>query len=170
YQEGASCVLPDYWEDFVAPIPADERHDMVAAYYRRLTGSDENAMTAAARAWSMWEGRASTLLPKEAVLDHFASPQTALSLARIECHYFINNSFLGDNEIIARAGRLRDIPGVIVHGRYDVVCPLEQAWTLHRAWPAARLKVIPDAGHSATEPGIVDALVTATNEFAGLAG
>ena len=147
-------------------VAPDERNDMVAAYYRRLTGVDESAMLAAAQAWSLWEGRASTLLPKASVVDHFASAKTALSLARIECHYFMHDSFLSENQILARAGRLRDIPGVIVHGRYDVVCPLEQAWALHRAWPEAHLDVIADAGHSATEPGTVDALVRATGEFA----
>jgi len=165
YQDGASYVLPDYWQDYCAVIAADERNDMVSAYYRRLTGSDELAMMSAARAWSLWEGRASTLLPKAAVVEHFTSTATALSLARIECHYFMNSSFLEDDQILRHAGRLREIPGVIVHGRYDVVCPLEQAWALHRAWPEARLEIIPDAGHSATEPGIVDALLRATREF-----
>jgi proline iminopeptidase len=166
YQEGASFLLPDYWSDYLEVIPELERDDLMGAYYRRLTGDDELAMMAAARAWSLWEGRASTLLPKAEVVEHFASPHTALSLARIECHYFMNNSFLEDNQLLQHAARLRDIPGVIVHGRYDVVCPLEQAWALHRVWPQAQLMVIPDAGHSATEPGIVDALLTATNRFA----
>jgi proline iminopeptidase len=166
YQEGASFLLPDQWQDFLQPIPEDERHDMVSAYYRRLTGDDEIAMMAAAKAWSIWEGRSSTLLPKRAVVDHFASTKTALSLARIECHYFMNNSFMQPGQLLADAGRLADIPGVIVHGRYDVVCPLEQAWLLHQAWPESRLEIIQDAGHSATEPGIVDALVTATDQFA----
>jgi proline iminopeptidase len=134
---------------------------MVSAYYRRLTGDDEITRMSAAKAWSMWEGRASTLLPKSAVVDHFANPFTALSLARIECHYFMNDSFLEQDEVLNNADRLRDIPGVIVHGRYDVVCPLEQAWALHKAWPQSHLQVIADAGHSATEPGIVDALVAA---------
>jgi proline iminopeptidase len=166
YQDGASYLLPDYWEDYLEEVAAHERGDMVSAYYRRLTGEDEIAMMSAARAWSLWEGRASTLLPKAAVVDHFANPKVALSLARIECHYFMNNSFLADNQLLAQADRLQDIPGIIVHGRYDVVCPLEQAWALHRAWPRSRLQVVADAGHSATEPGIVDALVTATNQCA----
>ena len=166
YQEGASFLLPDQWQDFLQPIPEDERHDMVSAYYRRLTGGDEVAMMAAAKAWSIWEGRSSTLLPRRAVVDHFADSKTALSLARIECHYFMNNSFMQSDQLLADAERLVDIPGVIVHGRYDVVCPLEQAWLLHQAWPESRLEVIQDAGHSATEPGIVDALVTATDQFA----
>ena len=166
YQQGASSVMPDHWRDYQALIPESEREDMLGAYYRRLTGDDEVARMAAARAWSLWEGRASTLLPKDAVVNHFASPATALSLARIECHYFMHDSFLEPDQILRNAAVLKNIPGVIVHGRYDMVCPLEQAWALHRAWPQADLHVIADAGHSATEPGIVDALVHATCRFA----
>lgn len=166
YQDGASRLLPDYWDDYLQPIPEDERGNLVAAYYRRLTGADEVARMAAARAWSLWEGRASTLLPRTSVVDHFGNPHTALSLARLECHYFMHDSFLEPDQIIRDAGQLQGIPGVIVHGRYDVVCPVEQAWALHEAWPQARLQVIADAGHSATEAGIVDALVNATTRFA----
>jgi len=166
YQDGASFLLPDHWQDYRDIIPEAEQEDMVGAYYRRLTGENEVACMAAARAWSLWEGRASTLLPKAGVVDHFVHPHTAMSLARIECHYFMNNSFLGPNQVLNDAHRLHDIPGVIVHGRYDVVCPVEQAWMLHEAWPTSRLQIIQDAGHSATEPGIVDALVTATIQFA----
>jgi proline iminopeptidase len=158
--------LPDLWQDFIQAIPEAERGGMVSAYYRRLTGDDEVAKMAAAKAWSLWEGRASTLLPKAAVVDHFGNPKTALSLARIECHYFMNDSFLLHDQILRNVSRLHGIPGIIVHGRYDVVCPLEQAWLLHQAWPQSRLELIQDAGHSATEPGIVDALVTATEQFA----
>ena len=166
YQDGASFLLPDYWKDYLEIIPESERYDMVSGYYRCLTGDDEVACMAAAQAWSLWEGRASTLLPKADVVDHFVNPHTALSLARIECHYFMNNSFLEKDQILNDAHRLHDIPGIIVHGRYDVVCPLEQAWVLHQAWPSSHLQIIQDAGHSATEPGIVDALVTAASEFA----
>ena len=166
YQEGASYLLPDQWKDYQRLIPGDEQHDMVGAYYQRLTGDNEIDRLAAAKAWSLWEACASTLLPKASVVDHFVNPKTALSLARIECHYFMNDSFLSEDQIIRNASRLQVIPGVIVHGRYDMVCPLEQAWALHEAWPAARLQIIPDAGHSATEPGIVDALITASNQFA----
>ena len=165
YQQGASALLPDHWEGFLEPVPADERGDLVNAYYRLLTGDDEVARMAAAKAWSLWEGLASTLLPKAAVTDHFAHSKTALSLARIECHYFVNNSFMLENQILRDATRLQKIPGIIVHGRYDVVCPLEQAWELHRAWPQSCLQIVQDAGHSATEHGIVDALVAATNQF-----
>ena len=166
YQEGASFLLPDHWKDYRDIIPEAEQEDMVSAYYRRLTGENEVACMAAAQAWSLWEGRASTLLPKAGVVDHFVNPHTAMSLARIECHYFMNNSFLEPNQILNDAQRLHEIPGYIVHGRYDIVCPVEQAWMLHEAWPASRLQIIQDAGHSATEPGIVDALVTATIQFA----
>jgi len=166
YQEGASYLLPDYWQDFLHPIPEEERDNLVAAYYRRLTGDDELVRMSAAKAWSLWEGRASSLRPRTSVVDHFSNPHVALSLARIECHYFMHDSFLEPDQIIRNTACLDGIPGVIVHGRYDVVCPVEQAWELHRAWPAARLQIIPDAGHSATEPGIVDALVAATSQFA----
>ena len=166
YQEGASFLLPDHWRDYLKIIPEPERDDMVSAYYRRLTGDDEVACMAAAQAWSLWEGRASTLLPKADVVDHFANPHTALSLARIECHYFMNNSFLKENQILNNTDHLQNIPGIIVHGRYDVVCPMEQTWALYKAWPTSRLQIIQDAGHSATEPGIVDALLAATGEFA----
>lgn len=166
YQEGASFLFPDYWQDYLAPIPPEERDRLVAAYYARLTGNDEVTRMAAAKAWSLWEGRTATLLPRQSVIDHFGNPFTALSLARIECHYFMHDSFLRPDQILGDAHRLRNVPGVIVHGRYDVVCPVEQAFALHRAWPEARLEVVPDAGHSATEPGTVAALVRATDEFA----
>ena len=166
YQEGASFLLPERWEDYLAPIPEAERHDLVGAYYRRLTGDDEVTRMAAAKAWSLWEAHASTLLPKPAVVDHFGNPHTALSLARIECHYFMHDSFLKVDQILENAGRLAGIPGVIVHGRYDVVCPVEQAGALHRAWPGAELHVVPDAGHSALEAGIVNRLVMATEQTA----
>lgn len=166
YQEGASGLLPDYWQDYLQPIPVAERDHLVAAYHRRLTGDDELARMAAAKAWSVWEGRASTLLPRDSVVGHFSKPFTALSLARIECHYFMHDSFLKPDQILHDATRLHGIPGVIVHGRYDLVCPVEQAWALHKAWPQARLQIIPDAGHSATEEGIVDALISATGQFA----
>jgi len=168
YQEGAGRLFPNYWEDYLAPIPESERDDMVSAYYRRLTGEDEVARMAAAKAWSEWEGRTATLLPNPGVVDHFRDPHVALSLARIECHYFMNQSFLEPNQLLRDAHRLADIPGTIVHGRYDVVCPLDQAHALHRAWPRAKLEIIPDAGHSAGEPGIVDALVRATDELAAM--
>jgi len=166
YQEGASSLLPDYWQDYLQPIPVAEHDRLVEAYYRRLTGDDELARMAAAKAWATWEGRASTLLPRASVVGHFSNPFTALSLARIECHYFMHDSFLEPDQILRDTKHLHGIPGVIVHGRYDLVCPVEQAWALHKAWPQTRLQIIADAGHSATEEGITDALVTATDQFA----
>lgn len=166
YQTGADHVFPDYWRDYLAPIPEDERGDMVAAYHRRLTGDDEVARMAAARAWSQWEGRTATLMPNASVEDHFMDPHVALSLARIENHYFYNDSFLKPDQLLLEAHRLAEIPGFIVHGRYDLICPVEQAFALHEAWPQAQLDIIPDAGHSAAEPGIVDALVRATRRLA----
>ena len=162
YQDGASRIFPDYWEDFLRPIPEVERGDLVRAYYKRLVGDDEVARMAAAKAWSLWEGRAATLQLSKSVVDHFAKPSTALSLARIECHYFMHDSFLEAEQILRDAHRLADIPAIIVHGRYDIVCPVENAWALHRAWPQATLKIIADAGHSASEQGITDALIKAT--------
>ncbi len=166
YQDGANRLFPDYWQEFAHPIHEAERGDMLRAYYRLLTGADEIARLTAAKAWSVWEGRTLTLIENRSVVEHFGNPHHALSLARIECHYFINNSFLEENQILRDAHRLRDIPGVMVHGRYDVVCPLESAWELHQAWPQAEFKIIPGAGHAASEPGIVDALVCATRDMA----
>jgi proline iminopeptidase len=166
YQDGAGRVFPDYWQDYLAPIPPEERHDMLAAYHRRLTGDNELARLAAAKAWSLWEGRCASLLPNESIVNHFDQPRTALSLARIEAHYFVNQAFLAPDQLLRHADRLREIPGVIVHGRYDLICPLENAWELHQAWPASRLQVVPDAGHAASEPGIRSALVEATDQFA----
>jgi len=166
YQEGANRIFPDQWEHYLTPIPAAERGDLVHAFYRRLTGSDELARMAAAKAWSVWEGSTATLRANQAVIDHFADTFTALSLARIECHYFVHESFLRPNQILADAGRLKGIPGVIVHGRYDVVCPVENAWELHKAWPEGELHIVSDAGHSAAEPGITVQLVRATDRFA----
>ena len=162
YQEGANRIFPDYWQDFLAPIPEDERHDLLHAHYRRLTGADELARMRSAEAWSVWEGRTATLKPKKEVVDFFSDPHVALSLARIEAHYFVNNIFLPSGQILRDAYKLKNIPGVVVHGRYDIVCPIENAWDLHRAWPEAQLKIVPDAGHSASEPGNVNALIEAT--------
>lgn len=169
YQDGASRIFPDFWQDFIAPIPIEERDDLLHAHHRRLVGSDEIARMASAKAWSLWEGRTSNLHTKKSVVDFFGSPHTALSLARIEAHYFVHDSFLAPDQILRDAARLHGIPGVIAHGRYDIVCPIESAWELHRAWPQAEFIIVPDAGHSASEPGTTEALVKATNQMAGLA-
>jgi proline iminopeptidase len=166
YQEGASAIFPDVWEQYVRVIPERERGDMLSAYYHRLTSDDETVRLEAARAWSIWEGSTSKLFPDPDLIHHFGEAQQALSLARIECHYFMNNAFFEtDNYLIENVGKIRSIPTVIVQGRYDVVCPLMSAWELHRAWPEAELRIIADAGHSASEPGIISALVDATDRF-----
>jgi len=159
YQDGASRVFPDYWQDYLAQIPEVERNDMVSAYYRRLTSANELEQIQAAKAWSIWEGRCATLHPNPKVVEHFGHPHVAIALARIECHYFMNHAFLEPDQIVRDASRLKDIPGVIVHGRYDMVCPLDNALALSKAWPEAELQIIRDAGHSASEPAIVDALM-----------
>jgi proline iminopeptidase len=162
YQDGTSRMFPDFWQDFIHPIPEEERNDMVRAHYQRLTGDDEVARMASAKAWSLWEGRTANLVPKHEVVEFFGSPHTALSLARIEAHYFVNDCFLEPDQIIRDAGKLANIPGYIIHGRYDVICPLESAFELSSAWPLAQLEIVPKSGHSASEPGTVDALVQAT--------
>lgn len=166
YQEGASRVFPDYWVDFLAPIPEEERGNLVEAYYRRLTSTNELEQIQAAKAWSVWEGRCATLHPNPRVVEHFGHPHVAIALARIECHYFMNHAFLEDNQIVREAGKLEGIPGIIVHGRYDMVCPLDNALALSAAWPEADLRIIRDAGHSASEPAIIDALMHAVEELA----
>ena len=166
YQQGASRLFPDYWEDFIAPIEPPERGDLLAAYHRVLTGADELRRLAAAKAWSVWEGRTATLLPDERVASHFAQAHVALSMARIECHYFMHDAFLRPNQLLEEAARLEGIPGVIVHGRYDAICPLENAWELHHAWSGSQLAIIADAGHSAAEAGTRRRLVEATDELA----
>ena len=166
YQHGASEVFPDRWAHYLAPIPPSERHDMLGAYHRRLTSEDEKERLEAAKAWSIWEGTTSTLLPNEAVAEAFSGDALALALARIECHYFVNNGFMEENQLIDNVDRIRDIPAVIVQGRYDLVCPMVSAWELSTAWPEARLRIVPDAGHAAFEPGNVHELVMATDAFA----
>lgn len=166
YQEGASRLLPEAWEAYLAPIPEAERGDMIAAYHKRLTGPDPEVRLAAARAWSMWEGSALSLLPDPARVAAFGEPDYAIAFARIECHYFVNHGFFDeDDQLIANAGRLRDIPAVIVHGRYDLCTPVYIAWDLHKAWPEADLRIVADAGHAMSEPGIVHELISATERF-----
>lgn len=166
YQEGASAIFADVWEEYLKVIPEAERDDMVRAYHRRLTSDDPAVRVEAARAWSIWEGSTSKLFFDSDSIERFADPEFALAFARIECHYFMNNSFFPtDNYLVENVGKIRHIPARIVQGRYDVVCPMTSAWDLHRAWPEAELRIIQDAGHSITEPGIIDALVDATDHF-----
>ncbi|MEO7506038.1 MAG: prolyl aminopeptidase [Pyrinomonadaceae bacterium] len=165
---GRSAIFPDYWEDFVGLIPKAERNDLLSAYHRRFTDSDESVRFAAARAWAVWEGCALKLILDQKLIDEFTEPQLALPLALLECHYFMNDCFFSSaNYLIENVDRIRHIPGVIVHGRYDTVCPITSGWELHRAWPEAELVIVPDASHSVFEPGIIRALVEATDRFRG---
>src|SRR5579862_6401897 len=165
---GAAALFPDLWERYVAPIPQAERHDMIRAYYQRLTSPDRKMLAAAAAAWSTWEGATSHLRQNPDYIAKFAADAAyAAAFARIECHYFINGGFLRqDDQLLADVHRIRHIPAVIVQGRYDVVCPMRSAWDLHRAWPEAQLRIVADAGHSAFEVGTTRALVAATDGFA----
>lgn len=170
YEHGADSIFPDYWKDYLAPIKEDKKHQPnesnLSLYYQKLTGDNELAKMAAAKAWSQWEGRCATLKPHPEVVDRFTHPHLALSLARIEAHYFINESFIENEQILNNCDKLAEIPGIIVHGRYDMVCTLENAQSLFDRWPASELHIVRDAGHSSSEPGIIDALVKATNEMA----
>ena len=167
YQFGVSEMFPDKWERFVAPIPEAERSDMMAAYRKRLVGDDRQAQIEAARAWSLWEGETITLLPEPETSGKFGEDDFAIAFARIENHYFVHAGWLDEGQLIRDAGKLRDIPGVIVHGRYDMPCPARFAWELHKAWPKAEFHLIEGAGHAFTEPGILDQLIRATDRFAG---
>lgn len=168
YQEGASHIFPDAWETYHNHIPSDERHDFVSAYHKRLTSDNETTRLAAARVWSQWEMATSYLHPKASAIDEMEDPARALPFARIEAHYFINNAFFKTNNwILENIDRIQHIPGTIVQGRYDVVCPAKSAWELHKAWPKSKLLIIPDAGHSAGEPGIRSALIETTDLYRG---
>jgi proline iminopeptidase len=171
YQEGASAMYPDRWEDYVAPIPLPERGDLMRAFHRRLTGSDRAAAQAAARAWAIWEGATSFLLTDEDNVKRWGEDEFALAVARIECHYFVNGGFMrSESQLLDEVARIRHLPAVIVQGRHDVVCPMFTAWDLHKAWPEAEFRVVGDAGHSAFESGITDALVRATDKFLSIRG
>lgn len=163
YQEGASHLFPDVWEKYEAIIPPAERKDFVSAYHKRLTSDDPAVRLQAAKAWSQWEAATSRLYYDSKAVEEFEEPDYALSFARIECHYFMNNAFFEtENWLLENVHRIRQIPGWIVQGRYDVVCPARSAWDLHRAWPQAKFTIIADAGHAASEPGIRSALIEAT--------
>ena len=166
YQHGASRIFPDYWQDFIAPIPTDERDNLIKAYAKRLTGADELARMAAAKSWSLWQARCSSLHPHIHIIDHFSDPHFAIALATIETHYFLNRCFIEDNQILENCNKIRHIPNYIIHGRYDMVCPLQTAWKLHQQCSASELMIVRDAGHSIREPGIIDALVIATKKMA----
>ncbi len=166
YQRGASAIYPDAWEGYLAPIPEAERGDLLHAYHRRLTSDDGQVRQEAARAWSVWEGSTSRLIPDPDLISRNGEDEFAIAFARIECHYFVNKGFFDtEDQLLRNVERIRHIPAVIVQGRYDVVCPMESSWALHRAWPEADLRVVPDAGHAAMEPGILHELVSATDAF-----
>jgi proline iminopeptidase len=166
YQAGASLIFPDKWERFLAPIPEAERGDLMAAYHRRLTGTDRTAQLAAAKAWSVWEGETITLMPNPAMSAMHAGDAFALAFARIENHYFVNAGWMDEGQLLRDAGRLRAIPGVIVQGRYDIATPAVSAWDLHKAWPEAEFHLVEGAGHAFSEPGILERLIAATDRFA----
>ena len=167
YQFGASEVYPDKWGDFLAPIPEAERSDITAAYQRRLVGDDEQVKLEAAKAWSKWEAETVTLLPDPHVIEEHTSDDFAIAIARIENHYMVNKGWLEEGQLLANAARIRDIPGVIVQGRYDMCTPPVSAWDLKQAWPEVELNIVPDGGHLFTEPGVLDGLIRAADRFAG---
>jgi proline iminopeptidase len=168
YQAGASLIFPDKWERFLAPIPSEERHDLLAAYGRRLNGADRAVQLRAAKAWSIWEGETVTLLPDSSLSSHHADDAFALAFARIENHYFANKGFLEEGQLLRDVDKIRRIPGVIVHGRYDMCCPATTAWELHEKWPEAEFQIVEGAGHAYNEPGILHNLIKATDRFAGI--
>ncbi|HSW87496.1 MAG TPA: prolyl aminopeptidase [Rhabdochlamydiaceae bacterium] len=169
YQFGAHHIFPDEWEKFVAPIPVSERQDLISAYYKQLTSSDPDLRRTAAKAWSGWEAATLKLMYDSNLFSKFTADEHADSISRIECHYFVNRAFMEtDNWILENVFKIRSIPGIIVHGRYDVICPVENAWELHKAWPESTLEIVPDAGHAISEKGISEALVRATDNFKNL--
>lgn len=167
YQEGASRLFPDSYDRYIAPIPEDERNDLLHAFHRRLTGDDRKARREAAKAWACWEGETITIQGPNSRPKRFEEDDFADAFARIECHFFVNKGFFAEDGWLLEQARekLHNIPGRIIHGRYDVVTPLSSAWGLQKAWPAAQLSIVPAAGHSSLEPGIVDKLIRATREF-----
>lgn len=167
YQEGTSYIFPDAWQEYIKPIPPEERHDFISAYYKRLISDNLEVQLAAAKAWSMWEASTSKLLPDHDLMERFSDGNFATAFARIECHYFMNGGFFeSEDQLLANVDRIRHIPGAIIQGRYDVVCPMKTAWELHQVWPEAEFIVVPDAGHSMSEPGIRKALVEVSDKFA----
>ena len=169
YQKGTSNIYPDAWEHYLRPIPEDERHDLVAAYYKRLTSNDDSVRIEAAKAWSIWEASTSKLIQSEESIHAFEDAKVAEAFARIECHYFTNRGFFDTDEwLLENVDKIRHIPTVIVQGRYDVVCPMISAWELHRAFPEADFEIVQDAGHSMTEKGIAAKLVEYTDKFVDL--
>ena len=169
YQFGVSEMFPDKWERFLAPIPEGERGNMMAAYHKRLTGDDPVAQVAAAKAWSLWEGETITLLPNDGLSSAHDEDHFALAFARIENHYFMNAGWMEEGQLLDNAHLLDGIDGTIIHGRYDMPCPLRFAYALHKAWSRADFRIVEGAGHAYSEPGIMDQLIRATDRYAGIA-
>lgn len=165
YKKGANAFFPDYWEEFIQILPLKERHDIIAAYHRRLTGTDELARMSAAKNWSLWQARCHSLQPQNHIIEHFAELRFASNLASIESHYLLNHCFIEENQILDNMAILKNIPGFIIQGRYDMISPLSSAWELHKAWPASELYIVRDAGHSMLEPAIVDALILVSKKI-----
>jgi proline iminopeptidase len=164
--EGAASMFPDLWEQYLAPLTLEERADCMRSYYKRLTSDDKSTLLTAARAWSIWEGALSYMKLNPNYVKRFGDPEFAAAFARIECHYFVNGGFLErPDQLLEDVPKIRHIPAVIVQGRFDVVCPARSAWDLHKAWPEADLRIVPDAGHSAFEPSISRELVKATDRY-----
>lgn len=168
YQEGASWIFPDLWEEFIRPVPPENRHSMMETYYQLLTSPDEAIRLEAAKAWSKWEGATCKLEPDAQVIDNFEEAHHALAMSRIECHYFMNQCWLEENQLLRNVDKIRHIPTWIIHGRYDVVCPVKNAWELHQAFQEATLQIIPDAGHAYDERGILNALLEAADSCKSL--
>lgn len=167
YQDGANRIFPDAWQAYEAAIPNNERHDYLSAYHKRLTSTDDLVRMDACRAWSVWEGSVSKLIPDADFIDHFSQPEFALAFSRIECHYFVNKGFMEtDGQLLRDIPKIKHIPATIIQGRYDIVCPMDSAWALHRAWPEAEFQIVWDSGHAAGEPSLCRALVAATDRFA----
>ena len=166
YGNGTRYFFPDCWEEFIKPIPEEEHDNLLVAYYKRLIGQDDLIRMGAAKAWATYEGRSATLEPRRKYVDHCAEPFFANSFARISCHYMVNDCFLEPNQILDNMSIIEQIPSILVHGRYDMICPLQSAWVLHKQWPASELNIVRDAGHAPTEPAIVDALILATKDMA----
>lgn len=165
YRQGANLMFPDYWADFMKNLSAAERKYPLKSYHARLIGNDEVTRMATAKAWSLWQARCAALQPHSNIIHHFCDPHFAVGLACIESHYFVNDCFMKDNHILTNINKIKHIPAYIIHGRYDMVCPLECAWELHQHWPSSELYIIRDAGHSDKEPGIIDALILASKKF-----
>lgn len=167
HTSGAKRIFPDFWQEFISPIPENYQHNIIPFYYDLLTNQDKNIQLQAAQIWSTWEARIASLMPREKLIKEFTKPEISLNCSRIECHYFINNCFLEPNQILHNMKKIQHLPAIIIHGRYDMVCPFDNAWELHQAWPKSELTIV-TAGHSASEPAVTDALIRATGKMSQL--